>query len=122
MSGTIYKRGSLVLVPFPFTDLSATKRRPALVVSPDWFNEESTDVVLVAVTSVLPKTLSRFEVLLSKGDLSKGTIPRKSIIRTVKLFTFHRDLIMKEVAYVKEEKIGEVLGKLKSFFNEQPKK
>jgi len=29
---------------------------------------------------------------------------------------------MKEVAYVKEEKIGEVLGKLKSFFNEQPKK
>lgn len=104
MSGTIYKRGSLVLVPFPFTDLSATKRRPALVVSPDWFNEESTDVVLVAVTSVLSKTLSRFDVLLNKGDLGKGAIPRKSIIRATKLFTFHRDLIIKKVAHVKEEK------------------
>ena len=50
-STTRYRRGDIVLVPFPFTDLSSTKKRPALVVSPDRFNAHAQDVVLVAITS-----------------------------------------------------------------------
>ena len=42
-------RGDIVLVPFPFTDLTGQKRRPALVVSPDGFDPE--DLVLCAITS-----------------------------------------------------------------------
>ena len=44
-------RGDIVLVPFPFTDLTDQKRRPALVVSPDAFDPE--DLVLCAITSRL---------------------------------------------------------------------
>jgi mRNA interferase MazF len=43
----------VVLVPFPFTDLSGRKRRPALVVSPEGFSEE--DLVLCAITSRVPE-------------------------------------------------------------------
>ena len=46
-STTRYKRGDIVLVSFPFTDLSSSKRRPALVISPDSFNEHGQDLVLV---------------------------------------------------------------------------
>jgi mRNA interferase MazF len=45
-STTGYKQGDVVLVSFPFTDLTSTKRRPAVVVSPDSFNARDEDVVL----------------------------------------------------------------------------
>ena len=46
---TGYKRGSVVLLPFPFSDQSSAKIRPAVVVSPDY---PSDDLLVVAVTSV----------------------------------------------------------------------
>src|SRR6266481_4693678 len=69
-STTRYKRGDIVLVPFPFTDLSSSKRRPALVVSPDWFNSSNQDLVLVAITSQIgddPRS-----VLLDETDFVGG--------------------------------------------------
>jgi mRNA interferase MazF len=46
---TGYERGSIVLLPFPFSDQSSAKIRPAVVVSPDY---PSDDLLVVAVTSV----------------------------------------------------------------------
>ncbi|PIW85461.1 MAG: hypothetical protein COZ95_04435 [Nitrospirae bacterium CG_4_8_14_3_um_filter_50_41] len=48
---TIYKRGDVVLVPFPFSDQTATKKRPAIVISSSAYNEVSQDTVILAVTS-----------------------------------------------------------------------
>ena len=46
-----YRQGHIVLVSFPFTDLTSSKRRPALILSPDPFNSAGEDLVLAAVTS-----------------------------------------------------------------------
>ena len=46
-----YRQGDIVLASFPFTDLTSSKRRPALVLSPDSFNAAGEDLVLAAVTS-----------------------------------------------------------------------
>jgi mRNA interferase MazF len=46
-----YKFGGVVLVPFPFTDQSSIKKRPAVVVSSDRYNREHPDVVVMAITS-----------------------------------------------------------------------
>jgi mRNA interferase MazF len=45
-STTIYKQGDIVLVSFPFTDLTSAKKRPALVISPDSFNAVTEDLML----------------------------------------------------------------------------
>jgi len=119
MSGTMYKQGTIVLVPFPFTDLSAQKRRPALVISPGWFNNSYDDVVLSAITSVIPDNLSDQEDIIceiSYEDLEIGTIPAKSIVKILKIFTCEQNIIEKEVAQLKRAKITEVLEKLKKFF------
>ena len=46
---TVYNRGAVVLLPFPFSDLSSAKVRPAVIVSPHY---PSDDLLVVAVTSV----------------------------------------------------------------------
>jgi mRNA interferase MazF len=43
--------GDVIVVPFPFTDQTATKRRPAVVVSSEAYNRERPDVILMAITS-----------------------------------------------------------------------
>jgi len=49
-SMTPYKCGDVVLLPFPFTDLSTSKQRPALIISSDWYNDNRNDVIVVAIT------------------------------------------------------------------------
>ena len=44
-------QGDILLVPVPFTDLSAHKQRPVVVVSNDAYNRQTTDIVVVAMTS-----------------------------------------------------------------------
>ena len=48
---TAYKFGDIVLVPFPFTDQTTTKKRPAVVVSSDVFNSQYADIIVMAITS-----------------------------------------------------------------------
>lgn len=48
---TTYNRGDVILVPFPFSDQTATKQRPAVVVSTDSYNTSGPDLIIAAVTS-----------------------------------------------------------------------
>jgi len=50
------KFGDVVLVPFPFTDQTASKRRPAVVVSSDAYHRDRPDVIVVAITSRIAQT------------------------------------------------------------------
>jgi len=49
-STTVYRRGDVVLVPFPFTDLSGFRNRPALVVSNDAHNQATGDLIIAQIT------------------------------------------------------------------------
>ncbi len=109
-----YARGTVVFVPFPFTDLSGRKRRPALVVSPDGFDRE--DLILCAITSRIPRTPSAWEVVLEVQDMADEALPKKSVVKTGKLFTMHKALIAARYGAVKERKLREVLDGLGRLF------
>lgn len=44
---TGFKRGEVVLVPFPFTDQTTAKKRPAVIISSDTYNDISSDLIIV---------------------------------------------------------------------------
>ena len=79
-----YRQGDIVLVSFPFTDLTSSKRRPALVLSPDSFNAAGEDLVLAAVTSHI--TNDPNAVHLWRGDFAEGRLPKPSMVKATKLF------------------------------------
>lgn len=112
-STTRYKRGDIVLVPFPFTDLSSSKRRPALVVSPDWFNSSNQDLVLVGITSQIgddPRS-----VLLDDADFVGGKLPKRSMVKLAKVFTIHSALIGKRICSITESKLEKILKTIREF-------
>ena len=113
-STTTYRQGDVVLVSFPFTDLTSTKRRPAVVVSPDTFNARNEDIVLVAVTSQIARDVAT--VILGQRDVTDGVLPKDSVARLAKLFTLHSSLVVKRLCRLKGEKRDELLRELRSFF------
>jgi mRNA interferase MazF len=48
----MYKQGDILLIPFPYSDLTATKQRPVLVLSNSHYNESHQDIVVVALHQI----------------------------------------------------------------------
>ena len=109
---TSFSQGDVVLVPFPFTDLSAIKQRPALVLSPDRSNKVRPDLVVAAITSQIPTTPGDDEVLLSGNELKETGLPKRSIVKLSKIFTIHQGLIRKKIGHVSDSTRAEILEKL----------
>ncbi len=55
---TIYNRGEVVLVPFPFSNQTTTKKRPAVIVSANAYNNTSSDIVIMAITGKTGKVFT----------------------------------------------------------------
>jgi len=79
------EQGDILLVPIPFTDLSSQKRRPVIVVSNNSYNQKTTDLVVVAMTSNPIET--DYSFTLTSDDLEKrdsqppGQSPRGQDLR-----------------------------------------
>ena len=84
-----YETGDIVLVPFPFTDLSATRVRPAVIVSADSFEAETGDVILAMVTSQPYSGRTDFEL----RDWREAGLVYQSWVR-IKLATLEHRLIL----------------------------
>ena len=85
-----FTRGSVVLVQFPFSDLSQTKLRPAVVLAA----AEMGDYVLCQITS---NAYGGSNVELTQADFARGSLQRTSYARPAKLFTASDQLIKSEV-------------------------
>ena len=112
-STTHYKRGDVVLVPFPFTDLRAAKQRPALVISPDEFNSSRDDLLVAAITSQIPSTLAADEFLIPPSALAACGLPKPSLVKLLKLVTLHRLLVVRRIGALPEPVLRQVAARIR---------
>lgn len=87
---TNYKFGDIVLVPFPFTDLSSAKKRPAVVVSSTAYNLARLDLILMAVTSQIrfPVRSDEIEIV----EWQNAGLLKPSVVKPV-LTTIEKSLV-----------------------------
>lgn len=105
-----FNKGDVILIPFPFTDLSATKQRPALIISSDQFNNKHNDVVAMAVSSQIPSQIPEEEYLLSSADMKTSGLPRKSVIKLGKVITINQSLIIKKLGKIPNQTVTSILN------------
>ncbi len=86
------RRGDVVRVPFPFTDLSTAKQRPAVVLSSERYHRATEDCLVAAITSVGPATL------------------------VGKLITLDRRLIRRTLGRLPDATMGVLLAEVKGLF------
>ena len=97
-----FGRASVVLVRFPFSDLSDTKLRPAVVLAQanrqDWF--------LCQITSNAGVDDRAIEI--KEADFVAGSLRQKSFARPDKIFTGHESLIARRVGVVSDKTTSEI--------------
>ncbi|MGE0683821.1 MAG: type II toxin-antitoxin system PemK/MazF family toxin [Candidatus Binatia bacterium] len=94
------KRGTIVLTPFPFTDLSGQKVRPAVVVSRS--DRQGRDVLLAFITGQQPSALASTDLFIvdSHPDFPQTGLKKSSVVKLDKLVTIEISILLGELGRI----------------------
>ena len=101
-----FVKGDIVITPFPFSDLTSSVKRPALVLT----SLTGEDVILCQITSV--KRKDPYQISLNKKDFSQGALKVDCFIKPSILFTLRDSIILYKAGRLNNNKIKEVEDKV----------
>lgn len=101
-----FVKGDVVVLPFPFSDLTMSKRRPAMIVA----SLSGNDVILSQITS--KNIRDDYAIKLEDNDFKEGSLHVESYIRPNRLFTADRSILLYKTGHLKKEKISEIVEKI----------
>ena len=101
-----FVKGDVVVVPFPFSDLSDTKRRPALVLAA----LTGEDVLLCLITS--KATSDSYALSLNPNDFTSGSLRQDSYIRPNRIFTADSNIVLYRAGALQPNKVRDVVDKV----------
>jgi mRNA interferase MazF len=101
-----FVKGDIIVVPFPFSDLTQAKRRPAIVISA----LEGNDLILCQITS--QSVRDNYAILLDDKDFNTGSLKQSSNIRPNRIFTADNHIVLYRVGDLKLDKINEIIEKV----------
>ena len=114
-AGTSIEQRSVILIPFPYSDLTGAKKRPALVISSTNFNSKNDDVVCCLITSNLEDR--QHSINITKKDMETGFLEFESKIKPYRIFTINKKLIYKVLGRLNIIKSGLVVKEINNIIN-----
>lgn len=111
---TVYKRGDVVLVPFPFSNQTDVKKRPAVIISSDAYNNISSDSVIMAITSQTEKTIGIGECLIQ--DWRDAGLLKPSAVKPA-ISTIEQTLVLKKLGKISLQDLISMDTALKEFLD-----
>src|SRR5260221_4661577 len=106
-----FVKGDVFVVPFPFSDLSDTKHRPAFVVTA----LTGDDVILCQITSRVAGDTHAIHI--TNSDFVMGNLSQESNIRPNRLFTADSNIIRYKVGILTQSKINEIIDRIVQITN-----
>ena len=104
-------RGDVVVLLFPFSDLSSSRKRPAVVVA----TLTGDDLILAQITTASARS-DEYAVPLETENFQTGKLTVSSLVRPNKLFTADVSIISSKIGTLKENKIKEIQDSLVNIF------
>ncbi len=105
----MFEQGNVILIPFPYSDLTGSKKRPALIISNS--NLKGEDKICCLITSNNPKD----GILISKNSFNFGKLPFKSWVKPHRIFTIDEKIIIRKLAKVKSDFLKQIKDKINYF-------
>jgi len=93
-------KGDIIIIPFPFSDLSGSKRRPAMVLADD--------ILLCQITS--QQSNDHCAIALKITDFVEGSLPVSSFIRPLRIFTADKNIIIRKQGRIKQSLLEKVFN------------
>lgn len=98
-------KGDVVIIPFPFTDLTGKKKRPAFVIA----DLPGDDIIVCQITSKKSGT-DPFSLPLEANDFISGSLPIDSFIRPNKIFTADKNIVLSVAGHLSEVKVRDIVS------------
>ena len=99
-----------MLIPFPFTDLSTSKKRPCVVISSEDFNESHADVIVAAITSRVPDQPGSDHYVFDESEQEAADLPKRSMVKLGKIVTIDTRLIRKRLGQLPDDTLYELIS------------
>ena len=111
----MHKFSDIILTPFPFTDLSGNKVRPALILG---VQDKGDDITVCFISSIIQNKIRKFDILVDQKDktFKKTGLKTSSIIKTTKLATLDRAVVLGKIGELDAKNIQKVKKVLKTYF------
>lgn len=101
-----FVKGDVVVIPFPFSDLTETKRRPALILTV----LDGNDIILCQITSQSVK--DKYAVQINDADFESGSLKQISNVRPNRIFTADSKIVLYKIGNLQSSKLNEVIDKV----------
>ena len=108
-----YEPWDIVLLPFPYTNLTSSKRRPAVVISPQSYNS-GLDIILLFLTSNLKSEQKEGDYILNEWQ--EAGLPKPSKTR-MKIMTLDKDFVVKKIGEIQSLDRTELKQIFQNFFS-----
>jgi mRNA interferase MazF len=99
-------KGDIVVIPFPYSDLSNTKRRPAFVIT----SFPNMEVILCQITSQKPS--DSYSVRINNSDFADGSLHQESFIRINRIFTADQNIVLYKAGSLQSNLAEEIINKV----------
>jgi len=109
----MYEQRDIILIPFPYSDLTISKKRPALIISNNKINKNE-DRICCLVTSKIHKE----DLIIENKNFEKGNLPFKSSIKPHRIFTIHKKIIIKKLCRIDNNLHNKVIEKINEFIKQ----